>query len=352
MRAIWLAILVVLFADFYHGNFTFNAVLSKLPLAAIPLFVFSFRPDRINVSRINFLILAFLSIATFYSLMNYGFNFHEINENYSKAKVMKVLSYGDHIRISWLIAASILLVIYEWTKTTDTYIKKWMIAYAMVQILFLHILGAKTGLLVLYAILLSVVIYFVLLQKAYRLIWAALLLFAIPILAFKTLPSFQNRLGYVMYDYHIYKAEEYVPGMSDGMRYFSIKGGIDVFKQNLWTGVGFTNMNKAMDHWYSTKMPQIVHSEYIFPSSQILIYAIGGGILGLLAILGLLLSPFFKKSLRTSWVFMAFYPVSICTFLFETHLEGQLPIFACSFLFSWIIYISYNLKQDYKDEEI
>lgn len=338
-----LAISAVCNDIWYEGlEFIDDRGVMKMVLVLFPSYVFALSPNQKMTSWVHVLIILAMTVSSFYSLIHFFMNDESIIASYKVSKVMPVLSYGDHIRISWVTVISMVLAMYEVKHTTKTYYKVILVAYIAFQALFLHFLGSKTGLITLY--LTMILASYMLLPKGKK--WLAFLLYILMILgaysAVKYIPSLRERINFVKYDFQHYSKGEYREGLSDAIRYYSLLAGKDIISKHPISGVGFSHLKSEVDQWYKSEMPQIPESSYFIPSSEIVIYWAALGIIGLFIFILHLVYPLFVSYLRDNiWFVTIFYPAAF-SFLYETHLEGQLPLFVYAFFVSWAWYLAYS----------
>jgi O-antigen ligase len=318
----------------------------KLILVLLPAFVLVWSPDRAKIQKVNHMYIVAIFLGSTTSLMHFFLEAGEVVFEYSRAKVMSVPAYGDHIRFSWAVVISCLLSLYNISMFARS---KWHYFHYLniiFQILFLHILGAKTGLLILY-LTLPLVIYYSLSsgKKLFSLLTfplIAILIWA----AYSIIPSFKNRVDFMRYDFSYYVEGDYRPGLSDGLRVYSIKAGLECIKEAPIFGVGFSNLGEKVGEWYQRNIPEVPSTDYFLPSSQLIIYWASAGIFGLLLFLWHIIYPFTVKELRNNRWFLIFYIPAISTFLFETHLEGQISIFIYAFFTAWFYLLDRDSEKD------
>jgi len=317
-----------------------HRVTMKWLLVLFPAFVFALNADKTAIKVIHWAVLATMLVSSVYSMVHYFINLDDIVASYKVSKVLPVMAKGDHIRISLMTSISILMAMYLFIKEGTKITQVLTVLYILFQILFLHILGAKTGLLSLYVMVFVWVLWSLPRSKK----WLIALLFPIAFLflfgAYKTLPSFQERVNFVRYDFEHYRKGEYQQGLSDAIRVFSIQAGWDIFKNNFWTGVGFSSLGQHTHDWFDKNRPEVSDNNRFIPISQALIYMASAGILGLLLSMYHLFYPLFVATLRKSRWFMAFFIPLILSYFYESHLEGQFPIFVYGFFLSWFWYIA------------
>ena len=322
---------------FFHQRYTM-----KWSLIVYPLFFAGCRRYEGFFRHAMYISIGALLFASCYSLGNYFTNFAQVTESYGKAKVMKVLAYSDHIRLSFATVISMVLAVYLLLSEKNRQARSFLVFYLIFQFLYLHVLGSKTGLISLY--LSSFVLIIGLTWKNNRR-WAVIGLFVIllsPLIAYHTIPSFYKRVNFIRYDYSFYSSKDYRPGLSDAIRVYSIQGGLYLFSQNIWTGTGFSGMKDKMSAWYRQNKPELDPSSYFRPISQVLSYAVAGGITGLSVILLFSVSLLLKS--RENIYLMAYALPLTASFIYETHLENQSGVFVCGFFLGLMLQIQ-NIKK-------
>jgi O-antigen ligase len=318
----------------------------KLLLLLFLLFVFTWRPQRREIQLFNYAFIFVMLYASLYSCVLYFTNFETTNANYRVSKVMEVLARNDHIRISWAIVIACLLACYEFSKSTSRSIKGLLIAYLLFQILFLHILTSKLGLVMLYISALILIGHIVIKSARWWALMVIPILALIPYLSFKYIPSFEQRLRYVKYDWEFYSEGNFRNGLSDAVRYFSLVGGVDLIKERPILGHGYSRLQTKINAWYASHLPEMGVESYFLPSSEIVIYWASGGLLGLVSILAHLFVPYFIPVLRRSVWFLAFFIPASISFCIETHLEGLLPTWVYGWFAVWFWWMSVHYDSE------
>jgi hypothetical protein len=312
---------------------TWHLLSLKLSAVVFPVFISLWSPDDKAKALVHYGLMVAVTSSALYGLIVYMSNQDQVLHLYKVAKVLPTLSLSDHIRMSWLTAISIWIAIFDLERTKQ--LKKWiLIPFIVFSVIYLHILSAKTGLFVLYMMIFFYTIWKVFIKKS-KIGYIILILgILFPILAYKNIPTFYNRAGFLRWNVVEYLRGNEHKGLSDGMRIASMKAGWHTFKNNVWLGVGPQHLTTKTNHWYKLYMPSLDASEYIVPSSQFLIIAAGLGVIGLLIFTGqifVLLANTYKD-----WLVLSIVLPSLMTFGFETHLEGQLPIFVYAFVLYWV----------------
>ncbi|MBK9255509.1 MAG: hypothetical protein IPM42_08485 [Saprospiraceae bacterium] len=333
---------VVILTDLYWNGFDFisGRGLMKCVLILLPVFIWTWKPDKKWVRIVNYGIIAVMAYSTIFSLWLYFNNMEMVHLDYKVAKVLRVLAYKDHIRISWMTVISCLIAFYQIVKGEKKYVKYLLIGYILIQFVFLHILGSKTGLIMLYFSIFIVIVYYLLKERKYRILWFLPLFLLLPYLAYQVMPSFQQRVNYTIYDFSFYIKGEYREGLSDAIRFNSLKAGLDIVKADPVSGVGFINLHRTVENWYEVNTPEIPLGNRFLPISQVIVYWAGGGLIGLLILLANIFIPFFYRELRNNVFFLAYFiPVAV-SLLYETHFETQLSLFVYGFMTGWFWYLA------------
>jgi O-antigen ligase len=347
--AFFLSIVVIamlpLISDIYYEGlsfFTHRGVMKWL-LVMFPMYVWAWKLDRKGVQIFHYFFISIIGLGSLTSVVQYYGNFDLVNDAYRVSKVMRVWSYGDHIRYSWVVVITCLMAAYEWQYTSHK-MRYALYSYVIGQIIFLHLLTAKTGLVILY---LTVGLAMMYLLFKYGKWWSILVIPLIglaPYLSFKFIPSFEQRVRYMIYDWEYYSTGRYENGLSDAVRFYSLMAGKDLIKAHPYIGVGASKLQGETEKWYQAHIPKMGRESYFLPSSQIVIYWAGLGILGLLTFLFHMLIPYKSRSLRGNiWLMLFFIPATL-SFTFETHLEGLLPVWVYGFFLSWFWYLGREQK--------
>jgi O-antigen ligase len=315
----------------------------KLPLVLLPI-GFAALPaiKKEHYDRLSGIFILLMLSGTAWSMWQYISNSDLIEEAYLRAKVIPTPFDRNHIYFSFTLAVAVLVLYKLFLQTTD---RRWKIIYIIISVwfaIYLHILAAKTGLLFFYltaaVIIIKIIFQNILHKQASNKIPALvilLLLITSPFAAYKFSPTFKNRIDYIRYDYSFYSQGKYIEGLSDGNRVLSVKAGLSVFTNNIFTGVGFGDLKQKTNEWFNAHYPQMKEYERMLPSSEWLLYAGAGGIAAAIIFFAALLLLFFYKPLTRDiswWIF-----ITICSlfFLYEVSLEGQFGVFVFVFFLWW-----------------
>lgn len=304
----------------------------KLPLLLLPLaFASPFQFSKKEYQSLMGFFILLVCAGSLWSSFHYLNNIQEINASYLKAKSLWTPLENDRVRFSWLVAVAAWLSGYYFFKNDSRF--RWAyFAAAVWLIIYLHILAVRTGIFSFYLALIIVAFYLIFKKrkKLYSILIIASI-FALPAIAYFTLPSFQNRVKYIFYDFEYFKDAHYLQGGNDAMRFISIKAGLNVIQKNPINGVGFGDIQKATDEFYEKNYTQLIEDDKILPSSEWILYGDGLGILGILLFTCIMCIPFFivVKGQILWWVVNA---MAAFSFIFDIGLEVQYGVMAYALL--------------------
>lgn len=312
----------------------------KLPLLLLPICFagvgsFEFK----NWERIAFVFLILVFGGICWSLWQYLKNWESIHEGYLKAHTIETPMGNDHVRFSLLVAiataASVFLFIKK-RKDSKKIILIFLLIVTISNIIYLHVLAVRTGLICFYISLFAFLIsLFKNSQHKIKYLLFLIIILILPLVSYFIFPTFKNRVNYLKYDLLFVRKNEYRQGSNDGNRFASIKAGWALLNQHPLTGTGFGDIKKETEKFYDSNYPQMKAADKILPSSEWMMYGSGLGWPGFILFSFIMLVPFFIKQLLKNmmgWmlnIFMAF------SYLFDIGLEVQYGVFIHAFILLW-----------------
>jgi O-antigen ligase len=146
----------------------------------------------------------------------------------------------------------------------------------------------------------------------------------ISLAAYKTIPSLQNRIAFMRYDFGQWKQGN-IDGNSDAMRLASIVTGYQLWQQNVWVGVGSGDILDASKQLEQSLFPNI-HDETSLkmPHNEILWTACVLGVLGVVLFFVAWLLPLFVFAHQLHWLYVAIQLVFFVSFMVEYTIEEQI----------------------------
>lgn len=307
----------------------------KLPLLLFPLaFAGDWELSRVKWRQLAFILLAMLFCGTIWSMSQYLQNIEAHNKDYNYARTFATPLEDDHVRFSWLVGVGLLFVIALWKEVRRN--MRWLLALLFAWfVIYLHILAARTGLAVIYILLVASVLYFLFKKRSLKQTLATIVLaIVVPTMAILFLPSFRNKLNYFRYDLSYIQKNTYLPGANDGNRFLSLKAGWSLMNQHP-LGIGFGDIKSSADNWLDKNVQGILPTDRLYPSSEWLVYGCGAGWLGLFLFTVIMLVPLFIKNIRYRFLWLVLNCTAAFSFLFDVGLEVQFGVFLYVFFVLW-----------------
>ncbi|MEO6759556.1 MAG: O-antigen ligase family protein [Saprospiraceae bacterium] len=243
----------------------------------------------------------------------------------------------NHIRFNLLLATGILSGGWLWTQHF-----RWryawerpVLAVAVVFLFaFLHFLSVRSGIAALYAALFFTVIRFLVRTRRWGLGLTALILLAVlPWLALQTIPSLQQRISYMVYDWQQYQKNA-GDNYSDSERWVSLEAGITLWQENPLLGVGAGDLPKEIQRVVNREFPAYT-VEPKLPHNQFIYLLAGTGLLGVVLSMVAFLAPLTERRSRSFYLFSAFQIMIFVSFLVEYTIETAIGVAFYLFYMLW-----------------
>lgn len=278
------------------------------------------------------------SVVAAISILRYFRDFEQVNEAISKNANIDIIGNMSHIYFGLLLAISVVLGIYLIWRFVPIYSRgeRWVLALlTLLNVVFLHILTSRTGLLTFYMGLGSIGLW---LSIKNRKIWplAALMGLAtiVPVLSYQLIPSFKTRVDVTIWDIQQYQpGSQIAADYSLASRIFAWQTAAQIFSDAPIFGVGIGDIENEMRERAPSQIP--VEKRLSNPHNQYLEYAAAFGVLGLLWLGAIIFFPWNNPLFRKHWLAVAFLVMYATGMVFESLLERQVGI--C--LFCFFIYL-------------
>ena len=270
-----------------------------------------------------------------WSLFQYVQNMESINNSYLKAKVIPTPLDNDHVRFSWLVSVAIICCFLIIEKYGGKALQIILISLIAFFIIYLHILSARMGLMSFYIFFAMYAAW--MLIKGRHFIPTAISISALvifPIIAWFTIPTFENRIKYFIYDFSHVRANTYLPGSSDGARFLSIKAGWDVVKKHP-LGVGAGDLKNEVDQWYKLNVGEMVPADKFLPCSEWMMYGGFAGWPGIILFSAIMLLPFLINAGDQKFYWVSLNIIAAFSFVFDMGIETQYGTFIYCFIILW-----------------
>lgn len=279
-------------------------------------------------------------LASFYSIWPLLFDPEGISQSYLQAKTLNVLLSDDHLHFSLYVFITLALMTFNHQGVQNHFGEKVFRVHIAMQIwliIYLHLLGAKTGLILLYGAFL----YYWWSRygrKARKSLWLAgmLAMGLIAYLSIKGIPMLQNRIYYTLYDFNQYMHGAYIDGLTDGARVLSWNAGMDVARSSPWIGVGFGDLNQVFTDWHRQHSSHLQPYNWLQPSNEWLMYLCGSGIAGMLMLTFGLWLIYSRYPNHPSSLFNILFFSQFLMMWYEVNLTNQTAIAIFAFFMGWV----------------
>ena len=321
----------------------------KLPFLLLPFAFFSI--GEITTKQyirlyIYFVIIMFLS--TFPVLVEYFTNKEEIDNIIKSGQI--IATPIDHIRYSLLLAFSVAAayILYESNYYKNTgWFKPLIGAIGFLNFIALHLIAVRSGLIIVYILLLFLVIRCNWSTKKKKVLIILSILFVFPIFSYQFINSFRNKIDYMKYDYDM-RLQNRGSHYSDSERYYSWKIGKEIFKNNIILGTGIGDLKSECIRMYKKLYPDKV-LDFKYPHNQFLFILAGSGILGLALFLIAIYYPLLYRNNRKDPFFFSFIILITISFFVENSIERSYS--TGIYLFFVLIALNHSLSKSRKNDD-
>jgi O-antigen ligase len=207
-------------------------------------------------------------------------------------------------------------------------------------IVYLHLLGAKTGLILLYG-----AFFYYWWRRYGRNTGKSPLLVGmgaiagmalVAFLSIKSIPMLQNRIYYTLYDFNQYMHGAYIDGLTDGARVLSWNAGMDIARTSPWMGVGVGDMHHVFTDWHRQHSSHLQPYNWLQPSNEWLMYLCGSGIPGMLLLTIGLWLIYTRYPNHPSDLFNILFFSQFFMMWYEVNLTNQTAIAIFAFFMGWV----------------
>lgn len=343
---LYLAIYLISFFWSDNKESWLQVIQLKLPFLLLPLGMCSVPLEQAAFRRIFYVTTVLISAATV--LVSIGIflsDWQQFVRNYKLSIPLPTTSSGDHIRFGLWLSFLVLLGFYCWHFEPGFKTNKWLKLTAwgsiLLFIIYIHILSAKTGLLVLYIILVGCGYYYFS-QRVNRVVaWVLpLILGSVAVIgAYKLAPTFKTKIDYVILEIkHVQEGERLNYNLSDQGRLITYDIALGKMKTNGVLGTGAGDILDVMSEGYDEKYPEVPQELRFVPINQYLLEVFAfGWVLGLVPIVLMSFSLFFDRQ-RPGQFFIALGAlILVVSMMVEAMLQVQMGIFVYLFLSMWLL---------------
>lgn len=228
---------------------------------------------------------------------------------------------SSHIRYSVTIAISMIFCIgfavenwklkYNWERVA-------YILTAVYLFYFLHILSVRSGLVLAYAGIILITFFYLKKLQPWKQVALITMVVAAPVIAYTTLPGFQLKVNYTLYDLGKYQEGD-GDNYSDSQRWESWRAGLIIGNEHPVFGIGTGKFRDRLEKYYKENNKPFVWR----PQNQwINIFAIFG-LLGLIIFCFVIIFPMTFSVFWKTAIFPTVYMMQILLMLVEHSLDSE-----------------------------
>jgi O-antigen ligase len=336
--------LAYLISGFWSKNLEFwqAAVTNKLPFAVLPFAFLAAPLYKVKYQRLLIGSVAVMQLlVVVYSLVQLGLHADYYLEGYHVSRPLPTTRYGDHIRFSLSLVLSLVMICYLLFEKKETPLPtglKVLLGFCLaIFVLYVHILAAKTGLLCLYLAALLYVVYRARKRSTLLAFVLALVVVALPFLAYNIIPTFKTKIDYVFYEIQKSKQDKrYDYTLSDAGRMITYDIGSKAIAQHPVVGVGAGDVMDVMREGYKKYYPEVAADQQYGPINQFMFSALCVGIPLTLLLVFMSFCPLFAGLNNRVYLNITVW-IMLVSIMVESMLEVQFGVFTyLFFLMFWM----------------
>ncbi len=356
---LYLALFLMGGLSFFYSSNTpdyWNYMRVWLPMLGLPFAFFTLPVlSAKNFFHLLTIYVLIVVLGVFWSLGQFAANPIAIIESYEHAKVMPTPLGGDHIRFSLavVLGASIAVVLAMVTDQKKVYFKGEKNVWIFISVflfLYLHVLAVKSGLLAGWMVYAWLSLFFFF-RKNYKI--SALLtsiLIITPLLSYFFVPTFQQKLGYIKYEFAEHKETGRVEYLSDVNRLVSYELAWKKTVENPILGVGLGDINDETKESYRTFYPDVPEKSMLLPHNQWLLNGLALGFPGMIILTMLYLFPLTIRTYRLSFMGVTLSLVGLVALMVEPVLMTQYGI--TTYMFLQLLFFSNYTSKSNRDTKL
>ncbi len=228
----------------------------------------------------------------------------------------------NHIRYSMIVASSMILCLYFAIENWKLkYIwERWVYTFLAVYFfIFLHILSVRTGLVVTYAGIFILVLFYLKRLSLWKKLALTVLVLLAPLVAYQVLPGFNHKINYTIWDFGRYMKGE-GNTYSDSERWQSWQAGIDIGKKHLLFGTGTGRFRPELARYYKEVLQK---DTWMRPHNQFINVFVIFGVVGLAVFLFMLIYPMTFRPFWSLPLIPVLYVMQLLSMMVEHPLDTE-----------------------------
>lgn len=317
-----------------------HEVYRKLPFVVVPLaFAVAVPLSSRQKFGVGLLYVGLATLLSITTLREYLVDPEEANRIINMGHNIPATTGIFHIHFSIMLALAFFFALLMRSSPVAMPAARWgLLGCAIVIFIVMHVLAYRTGLLVLYTMLLFDAISLVVLQRRFLLgLFTLIVLVGFPLLTYHSLDSVKERVDTTFYDIEHYQTEQDISDFSASKRLAAWETALLVAREHPILGVGMADVDKAMLYQYAYYNFGMKPKNWAMTHNQYLEYAVGGGVVGLLLWLLVLFAPYLQPPLRRNPYVIHFLLMMSVANLVDSLLQMQIGFNMFVFLYGFLV---------------
>lgn len=341
LQLFWLWYLLVILAGLYSANthFYLSDLLLKLPFLVLPLVfldedLYSNKVFAYSLESLNFLVF----IVGLASFLNFEIHKEELVEQILRAKAIPIVTGINHIYFSVIIAFSVLSNAVLYYRHIEGFkMRNINLAITLLNMVFLHSIAARTGLLGFYFAIFILLIMWALKRRSFV---VPTIVFVLVAALFTGLVRYvdplQSRYQKSMEDINVYRNGGNINHYSISMRIEYWEKSFKVFLNHPILGTGKADVKQDMKTIFEEEQSVLIKSNRKGPHNQYLQMLAGHGIVGFIVFTTILLIGIWMAVKKRDLIYVFFLSLMLFSFFFESFLERQVGLYFFTFLMIYL----------------
>jgi O-antigen ligase len=269
-------------------------------------------------------------------------HYAEFTDSLLKSRQIDIQAKITHIYFSFILAFAILSnLLVSIDSIANKYLKWGNALLAFLNLLLLHVIASRTGLLAFYVTFLITIIFWGLKKRKY-LALGAILLVTVGLLAVSMafFSSLRIKVNNTVQDVHAYVTGQNTNYWPLSMRFEAWGKAYKVFKSSPVIGVGKGDVIPQMKELFNTEGTLLLDENRKDPHNQYLYELASSGIIGFSIFILLLLLPLKNIIKREDYLSLMLLVVMMVSFSSESVLERQWGVTFFAFFWCYLLYRS------------
>lgn len=321
--------LVIFFVVYFLSGFVsedqsywWSRVRIKMPFLFYPIVLLGWSKPRKNTMKMILLLFFLLMVVSIIPvdlaiLRDLPHHYDLLSRGQMSATPTNHIRYS--LMIAWATIIGLDLAIGEFQLKKY---RTWAVVGSILLFLSLHLLAIRSGLIIVYILLLIYLLSYVT-KFSKPMAYASVLILLVSGIFLSQTPSIKEKIGYQIDTMNRYQNDGKWNMSSDGDRIVSIREGLRLASENFWTGVGAGDMKSVMHQQMQEKYR---YKRSLLPHNQFVTIFLACGIIAVILCIITLGGILFASAIRKSPIFLLHSTMIVFSCLVENTFETALGV--------------------------